>query len=61
MERRNIGAQERDLEDRLHELASLGMVSWKLHEDTPLPPFEPILSRGKIASDALLEDREDRF
>lgn len=52
---------EGDLEDRLYELSSLGVVSWEIRESTPLPPFEPILSRGRSTSEALLEDREDRF
>ncbi|HYG62953.1 MAG TPA: type II toxin-antitoxin system prevent-host-death family antitoxin [Thermoanaerobaculia bacterium] len=50
-----------DLEDRLYELDALGVVSWEVRENEPLPAFRPIISRGKSASEAVLEDREDRF
>jgi hypothetical protein len=52
---------EGDLEDRLYELEELGVVRWELREREPLAPFEPIASRGRSASEAVVEDRKDRF
>jgi prevent-host-death family protein len=46
-------------EARLRELAALGVVSGGVGERVPLAPFEPI--RGASLSQAIIEDREDRF
>ena len=46
-------------EARLRELAALGVVSGEVGERLPLEPFEPI--HGTSLSEAIIEDREDRF
>jgi len=48
------------LESRLQELVSLGVLSGEVTA-SPLEPFEPIRSRGSSLSEAVLEDRENRF
>jgi prevent-host-death family protein len=45
-------------EARLEQLKVLGAVTRS--ENRPLAPFRPIRSRGPSASDAILEDRNDR-
>ncbi len=46
---------------RLRELAAIGVVSGEVAERVPLRPFEAIRSRGASLSEAIREDREDRF
>ncbi len=58
-ELRPIPTGEGDLEKRLHELAALGILARE--KSGPLPPFAAIPSRGGLLSDAVREDREDRF
>jgi prevent-host-death family protein len=50
-----------DLDDRLVELEALGLLSRETRSRAPLRPFTPIASRGRPASDAVSEGREDRF
>jgi len=52
---------EQDLEARLNELIALGVVSGKVTGRPELESFEPIRSHGAPLSQAILEDREDRF
>lgn len=54
------GRGEQDLDSRLRELVALGVLSGDVRRP-PLKPFEPIVSRGGFLSDAIHEDREDRF
>jgi prevent-host-death family protein len=58
-ELRPIPAAESDVEKRLEELAALGILSRE--KSGPLPPFPAIPSRGGPLSEAIREDREDRF
>ncbi len=60
-ELRPLESYENDPEARLRELAALGIVSGAVAERVPLQRFEPIRSRGASLSDAIREDREDRF
>jgi prevent-host-death family protein len=55
------GPAEEDLDARLRELIALGVVSGEVARRPPLEPFEPIESRGGSLSEAICEDREDRF
>jgi antitoxin (DNA-binding transcriptional repressor) of toxin-antitoxin stability system len=48
------------LEERLYRLVAQGLVSHEVREPRPLEAFRPVSSRHS-ASQALLEDREDRF
>jgi len=50
-----------DLERRLAELEALGILSLEGRSPAPLRRFAPITSRGRPASEAVSEDREDRF
>lgn len=52
---RGRGEEER----RLERLIALGMVTRKSRG--PLPPLEPARGVGPPVSDAVIEDREDRF
>jgi|GEM_PF-208698 len=60
-ELRPIASGKGKLEDRLAELAAIGVVSWKgIVGNLPAPP--PALRIGaKTLSSALIEGREDRF
>jgi prevent-host-death family protein len=49
-----------DVEDALYRLAAQGVVSREVREPLPLKPFRPIRSR-KSVSQAVIEDRKDRF
>jgi len=49
------------LERRLAELEAVGLLSRETRSRAPLRPFTPIASRGRPASDAVSEGREDRF
>lgn len=46
---------------RLRELQLQGVVTGQLSEPRPLIPFLRLRSPGRPASEALSEDREDRF
>jgi len=48
------------LEERLYRLAALGIVNREVREPSPLEEFPPI-SAAQPVSQALIEDREDRF
>jgi antitoxin (DNA-binding transcriptional repressor) of toxin-antitoxin stability system len=48
------------LEERLYQLAAQGLVSREVREPSPLEKFQPI-SAAQPVSQALIEDREDRF
>ncbi len=50
-----------NLEARLRELVALGVLSGEVAKRPPLKPFEPIVSPGGSLSEAICEDREDRF
>jgi prevent-host-death family protein len=59
-ELRPIPAAHIDLDARLAELAALGIVT--LPSGRPLTYHDPLKTRsGKLVSDTILEDREDRF
>ena len=60
-ELRPLESYENDPEARLRELAALGVISGEVAERVPLQPFEPIRSSGASLSEAIREDREDRF
>lgn len=49
------------LEERLQELAMRGVVGSEVRQRRALEWFEPIQSQGNLVSDAVIEDREDRF
>ena len=49
------------LEQRLHELVALGMLSGTVGDGVALADFDPVESTGPPLSDAIVEDREDRF
>jgi prevent-host-death family protein len=60
-ELRPIGSSTGSLEDRLAELAALGVVSWKgAWGDLPAAP-PPLRMGAKTLSSAIAEGREDRF
>ncbi len=59
-ELRPLEQYENSPEARLRELGAIGVVSSDVAERVPLPPFEPIRSRASL-SQAIREDREDRF
>ena len=48
------------LEERLYRLVAQGLVSREVREAGPLEDFRPIASRLPV-SQAILEEREDRF
>ncbi len=52
-------AERREEEKRLAKLAASGLLT--LGSGKKLEPFEPLRSPGKSLSEALLEDRNDRF
>ncbi len=58
-ELRPISAERLDLAARLARLAARGTVT--LPTRRGLRPFRAIVVRGRPASDAIAEDREDRF
>lgn len=49
------------LGDRVSAAISAGVLTHEVREGAPLLPFAPIASRARPASEAVLEDREDRF
>jgi prevent-host-death family protein len=49
------------LDDRLDSLAAAGVLTMEVREGGALPPFKAIRGRGPSASEAVVEDREDRF
>ena len=49
------------LDDRLGKLISTGILTHEVREGAPLLPFKPIVNRGRSVSEAVIEDREDRF
>jgi prevent-host-death family protein len=59
-ELRPLPAVEGDLDRRLSELEALGVLSQESRSQ-PVQPFIPITSKGRPASEAVAEDREDRF
>jgi prevent-host-death family protein len=58
-ELRPLPVAENDLERRLEELASLGVLARE--RGGPLAAFRAIPGRGASLSDAIREDREDRL
>ena len=60
-ELRPISQNQLGVEYRLSSLKAMGFLSGEVHERRPLEPFEPIKTTGKSASQAILDDREDRF
>jgi antitoxin (DNA-binding transcriptional repressor) of toxin-antitoxin stability system len=60
-ELRPLDAGKGHLQRRLAELEALGILSRETRSRAPLRPFQPIVGRGRPASDAVCEDREDRF
>jgi len=48
------------LEERLYQLAARGLVSREVRERSPLAEFRPI-STDRSVSQALIEERDDRF
>ncbi len=58
-ELRPLGLEGRGEETRLDELVALGLLSRKAKES--LAPFRPIRNAGPRLSEAIIEDREDRF
>ena len=52
---------EESLDARLRELIAVGVVTGEVVKRPPLEPFEPIVSPGGSLSEAICEDREDRF
>lgn len=49
------------LAERLRELAALGIVSSGGKGRGTLPPFTSLIGQGGLMSEAISEDREDRF
>ena len=50
------------LEERLYELAARGLLSREVREPSPLPDFRPIaIAASRSVSQALVEERDDRF
>lgn len=60
-ELRPVSPEHTDLDQRLYELAAAGVVASEVAERRALQYFEPIAATGADASDAVIEDREDRF
>ncbi len=60
-ELRALQGGQGDLDTRLSELIALGIVSGEVTGRPELESFEPIRSRGAALSEAIIEDREDRF
>jgi prevent-host-death family protein len=58
-ELRPIAQATDDTSARLARLMALGLVTQ--HEARPLRPFRPVSHRGKPVSDAIIEERKDRF
>ena len=58
-ELRPLPTGESDLEKRLHDLSALGILARET--SGPLPPFDAILGAGGSVSEAVREDRRDRF
>lgn len=59
-ELRPASAGGSELDKRLQELALLGVVACP-EGRAGLPPFRPIVGRGRPLSEAIREDRDDRF
>ena len=55
-----LEASGEGLDGRLAELEAVGMLT-RGRSRGSLRPFRPITSRGRPLSDAVTEDREDRF
>ena len=60
-ELRPVSYHDSVLDNRLYELAAAGVVSSEVGERRPLAHFEPIVASGAAGSEAISEDREDRF
>lgn len=58
-ELRPLGRAAGRVETALARLKATGAITQL--RDAPLAPFVPVQSRGPSASDAVIEDREDRF
>ena len=58
-ELRPIRLEGRDLDSRLDELAASGLLL--VAESGPMEAFEPVSCAGNSGSEAVIEDREDRF
>ncbi|MCP4654640.1 MAG: type II toxin-antitoxin system prevent-host-death family antitoxin [bacterium] len=60
-ELRPLSLEGEGLEARLYELAARGVIGDEVAERVPLEAFEPVVSHGGSLSEAIREDREDRF
>ena len=60
-ELRPLDAGRHGIERRLAELEAAGILSRDSRSRAALRPFVPIASRGRPASDAVSDDRQDRF
>ncbi len=58
-ELRPIGSRISDTDAALAKLKSKGAVTQV--EDRPLSPFRQVVARGRSLSDAIADDRADRF
>jgi prevent-host-death family protein len=58
-ELRPIAHATNEVSARLARLMALGLVTQR--EARPLRPFRPATHRGKPVSEAIVDDREDRF
>ncbi len=58
-ELRGLGADAESLEGRLERLEAVGLVSRP--SGRALAPFRRVKSRGASVSQAVIDDREDRF
>jgi antitoxin (DNA-binding transcriptional repressor) of toxin-antitoxin stability system len=60
-ELRPLDPTREEAEGLLYRVGAGGLVTRMVHERRPLAPFRPVANRGRPASDAIHEDREDRF
>lgn len=60
-ELRPLSLEGEGLDNRLQQLAAQGVISSELDEHRRLASFEPVKSQGGSLSEAIREDREDRF
>lgn len=60
-ELRPLSLDGEGLDDRLYQLAARGVISTEVGEHRRLASFEPVQSQGGSLSEAIREDREDRF
>ena len=60
-ELRPLEQRPEGVEERFQELARRGVVGGEVRQRQPLEWFEPIQNRGGLLSDAVNEDREERF